>query len=57
MLEHMADEILEHLDESMPRGGHGSGDCWGDDAGGTWQGGPHMRPGGGMHGFPGQSDA
>jgi hypothetical protein len=56
MLEHMDEEVMEHLTEPFSAGGQGPGGCWGEMQDG-FQGGPGMRPGGRFQNVPGQDDA
>lgn len=54
MLEHMEDQVLEHLNSSLPYGGRGG--CWGQQGGGSWRGGPGMMGPGRLQQAPGTSD-
>ena len=56
MLEHMDEEVMEHLTEPFSAGGQGPGGCWRGTQDG-FQGGPGMRPGGRFQNVPGQDDA
>ncbi len=54
MLQHMTEEVQEHLTEPFPFEGRGPGGCGGGMFGGHWRGG---QSGGPMRIFPGQTDA
>jgi hypothetical protein len=53
MLQHMTEEVQEHLTEPFPFEGHGPGGCEGGMFGGRGHG---WRPGGPVRAFPGQKD-
>jgi hypothetical protein len=55
MLEHMQEQVLEHLDAPFSGAG-GPGGCWGGRQGGSWRGGPGMM-GPGFRGYPGTGES